>query len=76
MLKFGLIAKKCYKKHTIEPICQAGSDDFYRFEFYCKDCNKVRTICFWEPKFARFLFKMIYKINCFVHRKYDNWLPF
>ena len=75
-IKFGLKAKRCCKKHNVEPVCQWGTDTLYRFEFYCKNCNKKRTEYWWRPKIIYYFSCLSFRFKCFIHRNDKDWVPF
>ena len=47
-----MTSRKCYKKHNTDGICSSGVENrifgWMRHDFYCPECNKVRTLySFW-----------------------------
>lgn len=76
MLVFGLKAKSCWENHYIVPISQSGTESVVKTVFYCKDCNKVRTIRDWNPKICRLFSELSFKVKCKIHENDKDWLPF
>ena len=66
VIKFGLKAKKCCKKHDVESVCQDGTDTVQRFEFYRKNCNKMRTEYWWRPKIINYFSRLTFRFKCFI----------
>lgn len=76
IIKFGLKAKRCCKKHDVEPISQLGTETVLKFTFFCENCNKVRIEYWWRPKSIRYFSCLSFRLKCFIHRNDKDWVPF